>query len=67
VRGKYAGLRDARRETQWGSLSPAIGLAFIVADFRRDLAWLWGYVIGGVFLVRGLIGCYEHRSESVQR
>jgi hypothetical protein len=47
------------------------GIVFIVIDAGRDLAWLWGYILGikltivGVtFLVRGLTGWYEHRAES---
>ncbi len=71
VRGRYQGLEYARRETLWGSMTLLIGIAFIVTDARRDLAWIWGYVIGlkltlvgGSFLVRGLVGWYEHRAES---
>lgn len=69
VRGKYHGLGYAKRETLWGSITLLLGITFIVTDARRDLAWIWGYVIGvkltlvgGSFLVRGLVGLYEHRA-----
>jgi len=39
----------------------------IAVGMRRDLAWIWGYVLGlkmvvvGIgLLVRGLTGLYEH-------
>jgi hypothetical protein len=71
VRGKYAGLQYAKRQTLWGSLALLCGLAFAVHDFMLNLAWIWGYVIGvkltligGFRLAQGLIGWHEHRGES---
>jgi hypothetical protein len=70
VRGKYEGLEFARRETFWGALVFVCGVGFVAADFARDLRWIWGYIIGvkcmlvgGAFLVRGLVGLYEYRGE----
>jgi len=71
VRSRYRGLKYSKRETFWGSVVLLCGVALIIVDFARDLAWIWGYVIGlkltvvgGSFLVRGCVGWYEHRSES---
>jgi len=70
VRHKYVGLRYSKRQTFWGSLVFACGLAFVVRDFMRDLTWIWGYVIGlklmtvgGFRLGQGLVGWYENRAE----
>jgi len=70
VRGKYPGSRPyAKREAAWGLLIVAGGIGFVIYDARHELAWLWGYIVGiklllvgGNFLVRGLIGLYEHRT-----
>jgi hypothetical protein len=71
VRSKYRGLKYSRRETFWGSVVLLCGIALIAVDASRDLAWIWGYVIGmkltlvgGAFVVRGSVGWYEHRFES---
>ena len=69
VRGKYEGRPYAKRETAWGVTIVCCGIAFIIVDFRHHLEWIWGYIIGlklviigGSFLVRGLVGLYEHRA-----
>ncbi len=71
VRGKYVGLQYSRRQTLWGSLAMLAGIAFIVLDIMRDLAWFWGYIIGmkltlvgGFRVTQGLLGWYEHRREA---
>jgi hypothetical protein len=68
VRGRYVGRPVARRETLWGIALCLCSVGFIVADFRHDLAFIWGYVIGlkllivgCVLVVRGVLGLYEHR------
>jgi hypothetical protein len=70
VRGKYEGLPYAKRLTFWGSLTFLCGAAFIAYDLRRDLTWLWGYIIGlkllttgGFCLAHGLLGWNQHRRE----
>jgi hypothetical protein len=67
-RGKYEGLPLARREALTGSSIVTVGLLLIVYDAKRDLTWLWGYIIGlklliigGSYLVRGVAGLCEHR------
>ena len=47
----------------------AFCIAFIIYDVRQNLLWMWGYIIGAklmiigvTFLVRGMIGLYEHRA-----
>ncbi len=69
VRGKYEGRPYAKREAFWGLLLASCGTGFIVYDARHDLKWMWGYligmklfIVGGSFLVRGLVGLYEHRA-----
>lgn len=65
---KYVGPRYHRRERIYGCLALAVGITFIVIDAKKDLVWIWGYVIGikacliGVaFLVRGFAGWHETR------
>lgn len=43
---KHRGRGAARRNTVWGSLALLCGAILVVIDFRRDLAWLWGYIVG---------------------
>jgi hypothetical protein len=71
-RGKYVGRPVAKREALWGAALCLCASGVIIADFRHDLALIWGYVIGvkmlivGVsFLVRGLLGLHEHPRPSV--
>jgi hypothetical protein len=70
VRGKYEGRPYAKRETAWGLAIISCGIAFVIFDVRQSLAWMWGYIIGakliiigGSFLIRGLIGLYAHPPE----
>jgi hypothetical protein len=68
VAGKYTGRPFARREAWQGAALWLCAAVFIAVDIHHDLAWIWGYVIGvkllivgTAFLVRGLVGLYEHR------
>lgn len=68
VEGRYRGRPYARRITACGSAIFLCGGALIALDMRRDLAWIWGYVlglkmvvVGTALLVRGLTALYEHR------
>ncbi len=69
VRGRYEGRPYARRETLRGLTLMSGGAVLVLIDVRHDLTWMWGYIIGaklaligGAFLVRGLIGLYGHRA-----
>jgi len=46
-------VRRAHREIVAGVLLWFLGTTFIVIDFRRDLTWIWGYVIGLKCLIVG--------------
>jgi len=70
VRGKYVGRPFAKGEALRGFAILAAGIFFIMLDVRHDLRWMWGYilglkltVVGGSFIVRGLIGLHENRAE----
>jgi hypothetical protein len=74
VEGRYQGRPYARRVTAWGSGIFLCGAALIALDMRRDLAWIWGYVlglkmviVGTGLLVHGLAGLYELRKCSENR
>lgn len=71
VRGKYEGRPLARREMWTGAGILAVAACFIAYDVKRDLLWLWGYIIGlkltlvgGSILVRGFSRYLEGRSGS---
>lgn len=53
-RDKHLGRGAARRQTMWGCLLLLAGSIFVVIDFRHDLAWYWGYIIGLKCLVIGI-------------
>ncbi len=68
VRGKYEGRPRARKEMWIGVGILAVASVFIAYDVKRDLTWLWGYIIGlklsiigGAFLVRGISRYLEAR------
>jgi hypothetical protein len=68
VRGKYEGLPFAKRETAIGLAVILVASLFFFYDVRRDLRWMWGYIIGaklliigGSYLVRGAAGLFEYR------
>jgi hypothetical protein len=46
VRDRYVGVVHARRLALTGAGLATVGTGFVVLDFRRDLLWIWGYVIG---------------------
>jgi hypothetical protein len=69
VRGRYEGRPYAKREAGWGLTLVSLASGFIIFDFRHNLEWMWGYiigmklfVIGASFLTRGLIGLWKHRA-----
>jgi hypothetical protein len=68
VEGRYRGRPYARRVTAWGGGIFLCGVVLIAVDVSRDLAWIWGHVlglkmvvVGTGLLVRGLSRWYEHR------
>jgi len=70
VRHKYVGLAHARRQSLAGAALVCTGTTLIVVDISRGLAWIWGYVLGlkclllgGTFLILGLLEWREHRNE----
>jgi hypothetical protein len=70
VRGRYEGLPWAKREASIGVAVVAVGTLMIIYDARHDLSWMWGYIvgakcviIGGAYLIRGITGMWENRSE----
>ncbi len=53
----------------WAAILVGQCSALIVFDVRHNIQWMWGYIvgaklviIGGSFLIRGLIGLHEHRA-----
>ncbi|HTA44162.1 MAG TPA: hypothetical protein VK789_17045 [Bryobacteraceae bacterium] len=50
---KYLGRGLAKRNTAGGALAMAVGIALVVIDFRHDLTWFWGYILGVKFLIIG--------------
>jgi hypothetical protein len=71
VRDRFVGPVHARRMALGGAALACVGLTFVGIDASRDLAWIWGYVIGlkclllgGVFLSRGFIEWRELRREA---
>jgi hypothetical protein len=70
VRGRYEGLPWAKREASIGAALVSLGILLMIYDARRDLTWMWGYIIGakctiigGAYLIRGVAGLWEHRLE----
>ena len=70
VRHRYTGPGHARRLALGGTALACAGITLVAIDVSRDLAWIWGYVIGlkclilaGIFLTRGFAEWREFRHE----
>jgi hypothetical protein len=70
VRHWYTGLAHARRLALGGAALACAGITFVAIDVSRNLAWIWGYVLGlkclilaGIFLTRGFVEWREFRHE----
>ncbi len=70
VRHKHTGRRHAHRHMLTGAALLTAGTILAIIDFRHDLTWLWGYIIGlkclicgTVFLTRGYVEWREFRTE----
>ena len=50
---KHLGRGLAKRQTAGGAVALAAGVALVGIDFRRDLTWFWGYILGVKFLIIG--------------
>ena len=50
---KHLGRGLAKRQTAGGALAITAGVALVVIDFRHDLTWFWGYILGVKLLIIG--------------
>lgn len=71
VRDQHVGVIHARRQSLVGAAFVCVGVTLVAIDASRDLAWIWGYVIGlkclllgGIFLTRGFLEWREYRHDS---